>query len=421
MDKRPVEHVIIGNGPAGIAAAQAIREIDTHCAITILTDEDMPGYSRVLLTHYIGEEIPAEHLVLKDLDFYHDQGVTLVKGVRVERVDLDSQLIFLQDGQKKLYDQLLIATGARPVYPPISGIHTKGVFPLRTVQHARSILQHLTPGGSVLVIGGGMVSLNTACALLTRGTRVILFEVAPQLLPQNMDEKAAAIVEAHLRDRGMEIYTSSMVEKIEDADGKLIVSVKGGDHFTGDSVIVGTGVMTNVELAQECGIACDRGILVDSRMRTNVPGVYAAGDVAQAKDFLREENMLNPLWPTAVAQGKVAGFNMAGGSREYEGNISANSANFCGLPVMSMGLSNVRSERYTELVWERDHVFHKLVIADGCLIGVVLVGEVDNAGIYLSYIREKIVLTKPEALLPGGERLRRLAVRSHYNNRKSFF
>lgn len=386
-----MRYVIIGNSAAGISAAETIRRLDKSGRITVISDEGFPVYSRCLLPHLIAGERSEEELLLRPEDFYEAQGIEALLGRRVVSIEPEAKRIVLADGEELTYDQLLLAVGGSPLIPEIEGIDREGVFGLRTIEDARRIIAASREAERAVVIGGGLIGLRAAFALHKRGLAVTAIEMLPRVLPQQLDGAASRILSQAIVAYGVELILGQTVQEIVGRDGRVEgVLLADGRRVDCRLVVVAVGVRPNIELARAAGSATERGVLVDERMRTSVADIYAAGDVAETFDVVTGERTLSALWPSAVEQGRLAGYNMAGVAREYEGALGLlNAVEFAGIPVISVGVIAPRDDGYEVLATQRGDVYRKLVLRGNRLVGALLLGEIERAGVYTALIRQK--------------------------------
>ena len=384
-------HVIIGNSAAAVAAIEAIRHNGDQEPILLITDETFPPYSRPLISELLAGQIGSERMLYRATDFYAQHQVETLLGVRAERVAPEKKLVKLADGRRVNYQDLLIATGSGPIVPPIVGSELTGVFTFMKWQEALDLQAAAGRTRQALVIGGGLIGLKAAEALRHAGLEVAVVELAPRILPAAADETASALMEQHLREAGLRIFTRNTVAKIEGEQGAVKrVRLQSGESLSTDMVVIAIGVRPNVKLVEGTSIQVRRGIVVDSHMRTTAPHVYAAGDVAEGYDLVMGENRLLPLWPVAYRQGMVAGANIAGKQVEFEGYFAMNSIELFGLPLISMGRLEAPAEAGYEVLSRNDgRSYRKIILKDGIIVGAILLREIDRAGIITGLIREQ--------------------------------
>jgi len=402
--------VIVGNSAAAVGAIEAIRQHDPRNSITVVADEPQHVYSRPLISYLLGGAVNEAHMHYRPPDFYDRHRVKTMLGVEVVQVDPEEQCISLADGSRLSYDRLLIATGGRPFVPPLPGADLEGVFTFTQWDDAQRIERYIERYSveTALVVGGGLIGLKTTEALMARSIQVTVVELAEHILSISFDRTASKLAESILRRAGAKIQTGTSVDEIVARDGRVDHTVlRSGERVDCDLVVFAIGVRPNTGLIpEESGIDVNRGIVVDHKMCTSIPHVYAAGDCAEAHDLLLGTRRPIAIWPNAYRQGHVAGFNMAGIEKEYAGGFPMNSVEVCGVPTISVGLTDPREDkaRY-EIMEEYDSevpTYKKLVLEGKRLVGAICVGNIDRAGIYTGLIRDGVDITPfKDRLLSG--------------------
>lgn len=387
------KQVIIGNSGAGLSALKAIREIDPRCPITVITEQGERAYSPVLTTYYIAGRVPKTKLYITDRAFYRDLGVKLIIRKRAVGVDAASQKVTLDDGSTIEYDNLLIATGASAKRPSIPGGDLPMVRTLRSLEDAEAIRKLARKGArDVVVLGAGLVSLQTADALYCDGMNLTFLVASHQVLSQNVDRSCAEIIAKRLEERKAAILFGTDAQGIEKHKGGMVVITTTGEKLPADIVIVGKGVDPNTQLAQGSSLSFNRGILVDGYMRTNVPNIYAAGDAAEAPSLLSEAREVVATWYNARHQGRIAGMNMAGRQEPFSGGLNRNITSVFGATVASVGDVRGAEPGLEEVVIHQpaEGVYRKLLLRDNILQGAVLMGYIKDAGAALSLIQKQV-------------------------------
>src|SRR5215470_8746519 len=306
------KYVLIGNSAASLAAIDGIRKFDKQGEITIINREQGPAYSRVALPYYVAGEMKLEDLLIRRNPDYEKVGVSLVEKENVKAINSSAKQVELESGKKVSYDKLLIGTGSETIVPPIQGLAQIPHHYLWTLDDAIAMKKAAEKAQTAVVIGGGFIGMLAAEALRKLKIKLTIVEMAPILLPQLLDEGAGKLFLKAVRDEGVTVRTGSLVSAVAQKNAGIEVTLKNGDTFTVDLAVVATGVRPNVRYLQNGAVSLNKGVLVDEYLQTNQPDIYAAGDVAESKDFLSDERSIYAIWPTAIEQGRAAGANMAG-------------------------------------------------------------------------------------------------------------
>lgn len=364
--------VVVGTGVAGVEAALSARQRDPSCRIRLIGSEDTSFYARIRLGEVVAGRTPPDRLVLKDPKWFGERDIDLALGVRAEGLDPAVARVRLSTGEWVPYDALLLATGAVPFLPPIPGVDREGVLSLRDMTGAIRLRERALRSATAVVIGGGLLGIEVAAALRQNGLSVTVVETAPWLLPRQLDREGAAVVQRHLEARGLIFLLGAQVRAVLGEPRVQAVALVDGATLEADLVLVAAGVRPEVSLAREAGIVWNRGIVVDDRLATSAPGVFAAGDCAEHR------GRVYGIWPAAEAQGRAAGAAMTGGEVRYEGTVPSTTLKVTDLPVLSAG-DLATGEGRIEEVSQGEGVYRKLVRdADGRLVGAILVGDLSE-------------------------------------------
>jgi nitrite reductase (NADH) large subunit len=385
-----MRYVIIGGSAAGVSAIEAIRSLDATSSIELFSDEETPLYSRVLLTYYIAGALSKEGLHFRPLEFFKENNVTPHLGETVARVSPDSKLIQTEDGKDYSFDKLLIATGSSPKALDIPGVDKVGVYGMRRLDHAEKIIERSEKTDVVCILGGGLIGLRDGYALAARGLKVKMIVKSNRVLSQMLDEESSAMVQERLQEHGIEIKTGRDAVEILGKGSAEGVVLDNGEHIACQMVIIGKGVEPNVGIVSSTGIEVKEGIVADETMRTAVPDIYVAGDVAETYDISQGKTAINAIWPCAFEQGRIAGLNMAGKEARYVGSFRMNSLDIYGLPVISMGLTRGNRDGLQEFERKTKGSYRKLVLQDGRIVGAILVGQVQKAGFLSTLLRKRV-------------------------------
>jgi len=397
------KYLIIGNSTAGVNAVEAIREGDRKSSLYLVSDESSHTYSRPLISYYLGNKVEEDRLFYRPPFFYDLHKVQVFLGEKVVRLDTSAMQATLDDETEIQFEKLLLATGGTPFVPDIPGRDLPGVFTFTTLDDAQKVKKFIT-GNQVqraVVVGGGLIGLKVTEALLALGIRVTILELADRILSATFDRTASRIIERALKGIGCTCLTGSTVKEIREGKENRVGSVilRDASRVDCDLVVMAIGVKPRVDLAQGTDIRINRGILVDEYLMTSVDGIYAAGDVVEGYDLLACVTRPIAILPSAARQGRIAGINMAGGKKVYEGNIAMNSVELAGIPTISVGLTDPSALADTERrngmeiiqeYHEKSSTYKKIVLEDNKIVGIILVGKIDRAGIYTGLIKDRV-------------------------------
>ena len=414
------DYLIIGNSASGMTAARSIREKDKNGKITVLTEEEYVNYSKPLITYYLAGKVSLDNINFRDKDFYSKNNIGLMTGTRVISVDPENSEVVTTGGEKIKYGKLLIASGGKPIIPRIrvSPIPEKegredkfldssnyseigGIFTLTTLEDSIRIKNYIEKNEieSATILGGGLIGMKSAEAFLELGIKINIIELADRILAATFDGQASSIIENAIESRGSRIYKNNTIEEIFTDSGRISgYRMKDGRENSCKLLIMAIGVMPDLTIIDTSRIRAGRGIKVNDRMQTSVENIYASGDVVEGFDILLEENRNIAIWPLAVRQGIVAGNNMAGNEAHYSGGFFMNSVEILGIPSISMGITNVKMsdddtvEVKKEFRPDKD-LYRKIVIRDNRVIGLIMVGNIERAGIYSGLIKNRIDLS----------------------------
>jgi nitrite reductase (NADH) large subunit len=275
------KYVIVGNGVAGVTAAQMIVRADPGASVHLVGAEPYPYYQRPRLWAWIAGEIEEQDLYFRPAEWYAERGIQLHLGMHATALDAAAHTLSLGEGATVDYDRLLLATGGVPFVPPIAGTENAGVFTLRTLEDARAIKAYADRVERVLVLGGGLLGLETARALLGPNRRVYVLEIFPHLLPRQLDAPGAAVLTRRLEGMGLHFVIGRTAQALLGEGQVAGVRFADGDEIAGDMAILSTGIRSKTDLARAAGLEVNRGVVVDERLRTSAEDVYAAGDVAE--------------------------------------------------------------------------------------------------------------------------------------------
>jgi len=377
-----VRLVIIGSGAAGLSAVQTLIEHQNTIDVVLIT-KDTRFYALFSLPSFVAGEIDEKYLDRFDLQYFEDAGIKMRLDTNVTAVNPESNSVLLKTGEELSFDRLLIATGASAIKPPIEGLEKDGVVTLVNLRDSEAIIARAKRKiKRVVVIGGGFVGLESATALHRLGAQVTIIEKENYLLPRMLDEDTAGIVNQLLHEQGIEIHTSTTVSKV--LGDKAVKGVQvGREQLQCDLVVVAVGVRPNLDIIKGTRIKTNEGILVNEYMQTNIPNIFAAGDVAEALDRATNELKINAIWPNAISEGRIAAQNMMALQVQYQGSDAINLINIFETPVLSIGQTLNEIGECEVIRIHRNKVFRKLMIYDGKVLGYQAIGDLRNAGFIL--------------------------------------
>lgn len=420
--EKPKRFIVLGNGIAGISAAQAIRRFDKEANITIISEEVHPAYSPCVLPDYLSGKISRERVFVRTFPDYSKENIELITSVKAIALDPDRKRIILKAGDAA-YDKLIVATGSKPIIPPIHGTNRKGVFTFKSIEDGDSICRW--EGHTAVVIGSGPIGVEASLALRRRGYQVFLIELLDRILPQIFDEYPASLIKDALKNSGIDVGTQEKVVEIL-GGGKVEGVLSDRRKIKCDTVILATGMKPEkgfVEGILEQGKL--GGIKVNDRMGTSLQDVYACGDCAEAQSLIDGQPILSLLWHNARQQGEVAGSNAAGILRTYPGSLNVTGVEVSGLKAISIGSIGAGLESDLEIIEvKRNEGYRRLILSKEVLVGVQSINWDENLGLFLAAIlrKEKVktyqdltssmkFLLKPLRQFPFGRKLNRVASR----------
>ncbi len=397
------KYVVVGASAAGIGAVEAIREVDPVGAITVITEESCAHYSRPMISDLVSGKADTQKMKCRTDSFWKENNTEAIISKKVTTLNLTEKTVSLENGEKVAYEKLLLATGGKPFVPKMEGQDKDGVFTFTTITDAQQLAAKIDSihAKSAVVIGAGLIGIAVTEALVKRGLKVTVVELQEKILSLLVDPRASDVVEAVIRKAGVNFITGQSVQKIigkPENDGAVggVILTKG-DQVPCDLVIVAIGVIPRTELVVGTPVKINRGIVVDNTMQTNVPDVYASGDVAEAYDFILNQNRLLPLWPLAVLEGRIAGYNMAGKKTTYMGGTNMSSLKYFGIPIVSIGLANPKEDPTLEVLVKQDaehNVYKKLVLRNNVIVGMTLVNCIEHAGVLFYFMKNTVNVKK---------------------------
>ena len=409
-------HVILGAGPAGVIAAETLRKHAPADTITLVGDEPDAPYSRMAIPYLLIGNIDERGTYLrKSASHFDDLRITQVKA-KVTRVDTAGKKVQLDNGQSLAFDKLLIATGSHPVRPPIAGMDLPGVHPCWTLEDARAIQALAKPGARVLQMGAGFIGCIIMESLAARGVKLSVVEMGDRMVPRMMGPVAGGMIRDWCEAKGVQVFTGTKVEAItsgsagaekgllgklaaavglssDDAGGALQVRLSNGQTVAADLVISATGVRPAIGFLKDSGITCLQGVLTDEHLQTNVPGIYAAGDCAEALDLVSGKTIVSAIQPNAAEQARVAALNMLGQKTELKGVTQINVLDTLGLISTSFGNWEGVSGGQSAVLTDKAAGRHlSLQFKDDVMVGCNSVGWTEHVGVMRGLVEGQVHL-----------------------------
>jgi len=366
------QYVIIGNGIAGVTAAATLAEGDPNAQITIYTDEKYPYYRRPWLPDFLAGRYQREELYPYPESWYSKRRIRVHLDTPVSQIVPSERAIVLASGEKVPYDALMLSCGGYSFVPPIANATLKGCFTLRTLDDAQTIHDYAQNKMAAVVIGGGLLGLESARGLSALGLNVTVIEVFPRLLPRQLDAEGAVILTQLIEQMGISVITGATVEAIVGTESAAGVQLKEGKTIPCDMVLFSAGIRPKLQLAKDAGLTVNRGVLANEYMQTSDPNIYVAGDVAEFRE------RIYGIIPAAIEQARVAAANMIRPQSEtYAGTTPINTLKVMGIDLTSIGIVNPEEPGYTS--YRRSDpakgLYKKLVFKDGALVGTILLGD----------------------------------------------
>jgi NAD(P)H-nitrite reductase large subunit len=387
-----MRHLIIGSGPAGVIAAETLRKADPAAEITLLCGEGEPPYARMAIPYLLKGDIAEQGThIRKDSDHYARLRIDLVQA-RARAVDTSARTVDL-GGRSLPYDRLLIATGSRPSREKIPGIDLPGVQACWTLEDARALLAKAKPGTRIVQMGAGFVGCIIMEGLLSRGVDLTILVRSGYMVRRMMNPTASGMIQRWCEAKGVKIFTHTQPTGLTRVGGVLQVALNDGRVLPADLYLSAVGVDPNLEFLAGTDIELGQGVLVDANLQSSVPGVYAAGDIAEAMDCLTGKRGLNAIQPNAVEQGRIAALNMAGHKVRFQGSFVFNVLTTLGLASSSFGeWQGVPGGESSETMDASRFKYMCLQFDGDRLIGANTVGFSDHVGALRGLIEGRVRL-----------------------------
>lgn len=362
--------LVIGSGLSGTIFAKTLREVDSQAEIQLFEEEEYLYYPRPNLIEYVAGNLEYDRLFAFSDDWFTQNRLQLHLGKRIVKIHRDTRNVEDKSGRTFAYDRLVLANGASAAIPPFQGTDKPGIFTLRTLDDAQNILAYMQDHPRVSVIGGGLLGLEIARAVQSRGAKVDVFEFFPRLLPRQLDAPGASVLQAQIEKSGIRVHVSAATESILGENEARGLRFKDGSEVQTDMVIVAAGVRPRIELARAAGLTVDRGILVNDLLQTNDPLIYAAGDSVQ------HLGRIYGIIPASFQQARAAAFTIAGTPQSYDGTVPSNTLKVMGVHVTSIGEVNPEPGAAQEFRRQEPDqgIYKKLVVKEGRLTGAIWLG-----------------------------------------------
>ncbi len=377
-------YTIIGNGVAAAGCIEGIRSVDTQGRITVISEESHPVYCRPLISYCLEKKTSLDRMGYREEDFYETNGCEVLYGSVATSIHPAEQTVVVDDGTSLAYDALCVATGSAPFIPSFDGIDSvEKKFSFMTLDDMLNLERAINKNSKVLIVGAGLIGLKCAEGIRERVAEITVCDLAPHILSSILDTASAAIVQDTLESQRINFMLGDSVAKFE----KNTAHMNSGTTLNFDVLVLAVGVRANTSLVAQAGGEVDRGIIVNERLETSLSGVYSAGDCTMGDDISFGQKRVLALLPNAYMQGFTAGVNMAGGKAVFDNAIPMNATGFFGLHTMTAG--SYDGDMYEE---RSENGIKRLFTREGRLVGFILIGDTDRAGIYTSLIREKTPL-----------------------------
>lgn len=386
-----MKHIILGNGPAGVVAAETLRKAAPDDEIMLIGNEAEPPYSRMAIPYLLEGNIDEAGTYLrKSDDHFAKLGIRQHRG-RAVALNTEKRTLLFDDGHFESFDRLLIATGSHPVRPPIPGIDLPEVQTCWTLADARAIAQMAKPGSRVLQLGAGFIGCIIMEALVQRGVSLTVVEMGDRMVPRMMTPEAGSMIKRWVERQGVKVVTKAGVEFIEKGkNSPLTVALSTGEQIDCDLLIVAAGVAPNAAFLEGTPIHVAKGVLVDDSMQTSVPGIYAAGDVAEAPDLFSGRHLVAAIQPNAADQARVAALNMAGQAAKMKGVLAINVLDSMGMISSSFGeWQGVEGGDGVEQADESRGRYLSLQFQEDVLVGATAIGWTEHIGVLRGLIQAK--------------------------------
>ncbi|MBI9099291.1 MAG: FAD-dependent oxidoreductase [Spirochaetaceae bacterium] len=382
IDKK-IQILIAGGGIAGVSAAEAIRKSHKEATIIIISKEEILPYYRLNLTRYLAGEIDEGPLTFHDEKWYRDNRIEIRRNSELCSIDPDGKTIQLKGGDTLSFDKLIITMGSHPFIPPIPGSNKENITALRTKADADFIMERSDPPVPIVIIGGGLLGLETAGAMAKRGCHVTLIEGFGWLLPRQLNETAGRMLEEYVVKSGIKLITKGQVKEFAGDDCVRSIVLEDGRSLNAEIAIISTGVRPNSYVARMAGLEVNQGIVVNNYLESSIPHIYAAGDVAE------HHGMTYGTWGPSMFQGTISGMNASGGLNEFAGIPRSNLLKVLGYDMFSIGQIRGDDASFTTLEYGDQNEYYCFCFHDSHMVGAILMGNTDLSASVKTLIEKK--------------------------------
>ena len=388
-----MKYVIVGNGPAGVVAAETLRKASPEADIMLIGDESEPPYGRMALPYFMAGDIGEGGIHLRKTQNYYESLNIQILEDRVTGMSAEKREFTLAGGGVESFDKLLIATGASPLKPPVDGLDLPGVHHCWTLEDARNIVERTEAVSSMVLIGAGFIACIILESLIRRGVTLTVIEREKRMVSHMMDDTAGDMLKIWCEAKGVVIKTATEVSKVEeDGKGELTVDLSNGEQVTAALVVVATGTKSNTGFLDGSGVKVEDGVVVNEFLKSSADDIYAAGDCAQGPDWSGGW-AVHGIQPTAADHGRIAGLNMAGGNAPFKGSLSMNVLDTAGLISTSFGRwQGVDGGDFAQSVVEKDSRYIRLAFEDDRIIGALTLGRTEHVGVLRGLIQTPVHL-----------------------------
>ena len=390
--------IIIGASAAGISAAKEIRTVNNAAKISIITEENHMPYYRPYLTEYIKDKSVEDrsNFYLNKEEWYKKNNINIILGEKVMEINYLNKTIKTEKDRELPFDKLILANGSTPFVPMKGAIEKENVFTIRTLDDARAVHSFTNKIEKVSIIGGGLLGLEIANALMLKKLDITIIELVERILPMQLDNEGSYMLESIIKENNIKIYLNSTVESLIGENRITSLRLKSGEEIYTDMVLFSIGVKASIELAKKCGIKTNRGIIVNEKMETNIPDIYACGDVAEFERCIA-------LWMPAIKQGRVAGLRTIGNEAVFKAEDYPAVLNSFGTRIFSIGdiCKNQDYENYItmENKFPEEKIYKKLYFKDEKLVGGILIGDNEKSTSLKNGIKRGLPLSESIDLL----------------------